>query len=511
MNATQALLAPARAAGLGSKPALVWPDGALTYDELELLVNRLGHGLKRLGVQPGDRVLFLLKDSAELVAAYLATMKIGAVAVALNIRASADDLHFFVTDSDAAVLFVDAEFLPQWRVASSRLSPRMGRQPKVVVVGDGGDNFAALHTGMPAALDALLLPPEAMAFWIYTSGTTGQPKAAVHAQRAVLQGDVLAREVLGLDANAVLFGTSKLFFAYTLGNVLFGGLRLAATIVLHAGWPDAAAIAGMVERFAPTVVFSVPTMYRNLLRDGVAGGPAFARVRHYVSAGERLPATLIARFAEATGREIVDGMGTTETIYLVLANRPGAVRRGSAGRPSPLGEVELRDEQGSRIDTPDMPGVLHVRLPALAAGYWNQPARTASAFADGWFRTGDMFRIDADGYWFHEGRADDMLKISGQWVSPGEIEDVAQRLPGVADAVVVGHANDDGLTRLCLFLVPASAGDGGIAARVQSGLLERLAVYKCPRDIRLVPEIPRTATGKAQRFRLRQLAQENAP
>lgn len=505
INAAEVLLAPARTAGLGDKPAFHHPGGTLTHGALDALVGRLANGLRARGICPEQRILLLLKDGPELVAAYLAILRIGAVACALNVRATPAELRFMVADSCAALLIVDAEFLPTWRAAVEGLRA----PPPLVVIGHGSNDWQALLDGQQPRTAAEPMAPDAMAFWIYTSGTTGAPKAAVHLHKAVLPAAAYMRDTLGLGADDCLFGTSKLFFAFTLGHCLFGTLALGATGVLVDVWPDSATVAAAVRRHRPTAMFSVPTMYRNLLRDGAARDPAFATIGLYVTGGERLPESLFEQWQAATGRHLRDAMGATETIYTALANPAALPRAGTSGIPTSITECELRDQEGQVVVAAEMPGVLWVRSPALADRYWNQHDRSRAAFQAGWFRTGDVYRRDAAGYWFHEGRADDMLKVSGQWVSPAEIEDAVLRLPAVADAAVVGTANADGLMRLTLFVVRGEAGlpPDLVAEGVRQGLLQRLSVYKCPRDIRVIAEIPRTATGKAQRFRLRALAE----
>ena len=498
MNAADAVLSPTAVDAHPDRPALLCHDQTTSYRALLAHVNRFGNGLRRRGVAPEQRVILMLKDSIDLVAAYLGAIKIGAVSVALNLRSSAAELKFMLTDSAAAVLLIDAEFLPLYESIAADLP----RPPNVFVA---GSTLHGLIADSSEQLSAYLTSPDAMAFWIYTSGTTGTPKAAVHPHHDVLTATDYTEGVLGVGPDDRLFATSKLFFAYSLGNCLFASLRLGATTILHDGWPDSESIARIVDRQYPTVVFSVPTMYRNMLRDGIANRDRFASVRRFVSAGERLPANLFERWMEATGGEILDGMGTSETIYMILSNLPGRARPGSSGQPAPGVCAELRDETGTIITGADHAGVLWASMPSIADRYWNQQERSQAAFIGRWFRTGDMYRVDSDGFWHHAGRADDMLKISGQWVSPAEIEEQALKMAGIADAALVGAENADGLTRLALFAV-ASPGGGPDIASIGEALRQSLSIYKCPRDIYFVDEIPRTATGKVQRFLLRQRA-----
>ncbi len=504
MNAADDVLSPSRVAAHPERDAILFHEQRVSYAALLALVNQYANGLRAMSVEREQRVMLMLKDSPAMAALLLAVMKIGAVAVPVNLRASSTDLALMLNDSRARVLCIDAELLSVYRAARGDV----GHAHHVLVAAadaPGLQRVEAIAAGQPTDAVSERVSPDEMAFWLYTSGTTGTPKAAVHLHHDVEIAHRFPGEALGVGPGDRVFSTSKLFFAYALGNNLFPALKLGATSILFDGWPDSGSIATIIERHRPSVLLAVPTMYRNLLRDGVATRERFAAMRHCVSAGERLPVVLFDRWREATGHKIIDGIGTTETVYFFLTNRPGEVRAGASGKPAPGAEVELRDHNGAVIDTPDIPGVLWVKMPSVADRYWNQQERSNAAFFGPWFRTGDVYVRDADGYYFHEGRADDMLKISGQWVSPAEIEEHVLKLPQVADAAVVGATNEDGLTRLALFIVPHdSASDrGSLATSIQSALTASLSVYKCPREIRLIDDIPRTATGKVQRFKLR--------
>jgi len=514
MNACDELLRPKLNDGRGHAHALIYRDTAYTYDDLGAMVNRFGHALLRAGIDRGDRVLLLLKDSPDFVACYLAAMKVGSVPVAVNTRCAPKDLRFALDDTGCRVIFIDLEFLDIYTHAIT------GRdRPAPVLVVRGADvaipapaiTLAAFRAGQPDRLVSTPMSPDDMAYWIYTSGTTGTPKAAVHLHRDVLLGDRHMGEILGVKPGDKVYSSSKLFFAFALGHCLLGGLRVGATLILHDGWPDSATVADTVAHYRPDFVFSVPTVYRNLLRDGRAETGAFDSVRCFVSAGEKLPATLFERWRVATGKPILEGIGATETIFLTIANTPAAYRAGSTGRPQPGVGIRLLDEHEEPVTEPGRSGLLWVRIGSLCSGYWNQPEKTRASFDDGWYCTGDAFSFDADGWWYHLGRGDDLLKISGQWVSPIEIEDCALGTPGVIDAAVVGVPNSDGLVRLAMFIVPTDfdARDD-LATRLQDRIKSQLSIYKCPRNITFVDEIPRTATGKVQRFRLRELATQAA-
>lgn len=502
INATDEILGPTLVRGHGDDIAILFREERVTYRELDARANRYGNALgPRL--DKGDRVLLLLKDSPDFVAAFLGIMRAGAVSVPLSTRTTARDLAFVMADSGAKVLILDDEFLPLFEQARSAA----GQGPELVVArgraGPGMTTVAALLAGMPSELPTAPTLAGDMAFWLYTSGTTGSPKGAVHCHGDVVIGDYYL-EAFGYGRGERVFSSSKLFFAFALGHVLVGGLRTGSTLILYDEWPDGPAIAETVARHRPTIMLSVPAFFRSLLRDGHAAHPAFGTVRTYLSAGEALPESLYHRWRETTGVGIVEGIGATETIFMMLGGTPAEHRPGATGRPFPYVEAMLLGSDDRPVAAPDSAGTLWVRMGSLCRGYWQQPEKTQAAFRDGWFRTGDVFVVDREGWWYYQGRADDLIKISGQWVSPAEIEECAVAVPGIAEAIVVGCEDEDGLVRLNMFLVAPAGGDDELQRQVQERLLATLSKYKCPRRILFIDAIPRTATGKARRFRLRQ-------
>jgi benzoate-CoA ligase len=503
MNAAEAVLRPALAAGHARKIALRWREQTVGYEQLLDRVLRAAAAIRAHGVEPEQRVALLLKDYPGFVYAYLGAMAAGAVPVAINLRATAPDLAHVLADSRARLLILDREFMITAHAALERLPQR-----PVVILAEAGnqhrDAWVALVGKHEPVSAPMPMSPDDMAFWIYTSGTTGAPKAAVHAHKDVLNATDYT-SVLGLGPGDTVFATSKLFFAYSLGNAMFASLQKGATTVLLDTWPDPDSVADIVERHKPTLVFSVPTLYRNMLERRAAASPAFKQVRHYVSAGERLPEALWRRWKEATGVSILDGMGTSETIYMLLTNRPDATKPGSSGQPVPGVECKIADALGNPVAAGE-PGILWAKTASRADRYWNAQGKSQEAFQGAWFRSGDMYTVDAEGYWHHQGRADDMLKISGQWVSPGEIEDAALAHAGVKDACAVGWPDADGLPRVALFVVPPQTGanEVALAENIRAALKAHLSPYKIPKWIKAIAEIPRTATGKAQRYVLRQ-------
>lgn len=509
MNAGDEILSPALGQGLASRTAVIDEHEALTYLQLDQRANRIGNALKSLGVSPEERVMFLLEDSADLLAAYIGCMRIGAVAIAFNRKAVQRDLLFTINESRARLLFVEADFIPLYAELAAQL-----RHPVRLVVRKGeADEHLSLTTLLEESEGDLLttaMSPDDMAFWIYTSGTTGKPKAAVHLHHDVIVSDLHLRENLKVKPGEKILCTSKLFFAYPLAHGFFAGLRCGATLILFDGWPTPERTGELAELHRPDLVFSVPTFYNKLLNEGIADGPAFRQVRCYVSAGEQLPEPLLKRWIQTTGRPIYEGIGTTETLVLFIANTPEAHRPGATGRVVPWAEVRLTTEQGEPIASPDTPGVAWLRMPSVCDRYWNRQDMTRNAFHGGWYRTGDLFSFDDDGWWYHQGRADHMLKISGQWVSTGEIERCALSVANVAAAAVVEGPKCEGTSQIVLFLEPQQSGQDPELLRraVIERLHAQLAHFKCPQDVRIIDQVPRTATGKIQKFKLQQLLEK---
>jgi benzoate-CoA ligase len=488
------------AAGLGDTPAILAEDRKLTFSELASAINRVGNALKGAGVHPGDRILLLLRDTPELVAGWLGAVKIGAVAVALNTRSSARDIAYMIENSECTAFLLEAEFEEVFATATQQGE----RTPPVVV-----RNLTAFTAEQSDELATHPVRPDDPAFWFYTSGTTGTPKSAIHCHRVATIAELHLKHNMGLTPGDRVFSSSKLFFAFGLSHCLMGALKGGATIILHPGWPDAEAVGAVVCRHRPSIFLTVPTMYRNLLRAGQARREEFRAIRHFISGGEALPTSVFDDWIEATGTPILEGIGASETTHLVVVNTPTAYKKGSVGKVVPWAQACLLTEDGREAAAGES-GVLYVRMASVAAGYWKEPEKTTQTFQNGWYRTGDVFAVDDDGWWHHQGRADDMLKISGQWVSPREIEECALAVPGIIEAAAVGVRNEDGLVRLWLTVV-AEEGMRDLEvleARLHQKFEQTLSVYKRPRRIRFVKQMPRTVTGKLQRFKVREMMTE---
>lgn len=504
MNAADEILGPSLAARRGDTLAIICGERRLTFDQLNRLANRFGNAALAAGLDRGQPVLMLMKDTPELVAAHLGVMRAGGVSVALNTRLTSKELAYVVADSNAELLLAHGEFLPMI-VEARALCVKF---PTVVTTEarDGNFSFSAFLAGRTEHLASADMNASDPCFWAYSSGTTGEPKGVVHTHGNIPLGSRYVEDVLQVRPGTRMFSTSKLFFAYALGQCLIGGLRIGATLVLYDGWPDANAAATIIERDRPDVVLSVPAMYRAILHAGIAQNEPFRQVHTYLSAGERLPEQLCRAWINATGSPLLEAFGATEALYLFITTTRDAVRPGSCGRPVSWADVRLSSQGGRDVVRPDEPGDLWVRISSLFHHYHNRPEATAANMRDGWWRTGDVFSVDPEGWWHAQGRSDDMLKISGQWVNPGEVEEAAMTVPGIVEAAAVGIPDEDGLVRLTLFAVAATnEPKPEVENRVVDTLRSKLAIYKCPRRVRFVAAIPRTATGKIQRYKLRAL------
>ena len=486
MNAAELLLGEEALARHGSRTALICGEQSLTYSELAARVARAAGAIAALGVRPGDRVLFLMRDTPGFATAWLGAIHAGAVAVALNDKLSDGELEHAAADSRPRLAVFEQEFIGR------RLA---GAKPMLA------STFANQAAGAPAAA-AFDAADEAPAFMLYSSGTTGRPKGIVHAHRSFASLG-LAFRCIGVGAGERVFSTSKFFFAYGLEHGLLAPLAHGATAVLYPGWPDAGAVIELVARHRPAALFSVPTVYRRLLAEPPGRLAPFRAVRRFVAAGERLSRQLVERWRGALGGELLNLYGMSETFCACMMTPPGSSNGMRTGVPLEGVRVELRDASG-RAPAPGEPGVLWVRHPAQASGYANLPRETVAQFRDGWFCSRDLFVRDADGYYLHQGRCDELLKIAGQWVQPGELEAVAAQQAAVAEAVCVPVPDADGLERLALFVTAST--DTEAALREAKEACERLLPrHKRPKWVRAVDELPRTATGKVQRFKLREI------
>jgi benzoate-CoA ligase family protein len=493
-------------AGRADKPAFVAPDATLTYEELRRRMNRMGNLLRGLGVGREHRVLLVLDDTTVFPTAFLGAIRIGAVPVPVSALDKADNFRHYVADSYATVVLTDAGTLPRLRDALA------GEPLRFVVRGAGEPDVIELDAALADQEDELTPASthrDDMAFWLYSSGSTGKPKGVVHLQHDIeFTCETYAHQVLGIREDDVTFSTTKLFHAYGLGNGLSFPLWVGATSVLKAGPPRPDSILQTLRDRRPTAFFSVPALYGMLVRDESADG-AFDSVRLCVSAAEALPPQTAERWKERFGLDIIDGIGSTEMLHIYCSNRPGNVESGTTGRPVPGYELRLVDEQGRVLEGPAV-GALEVRGDSCAAFYWHQHEKTKSCMRGDWFSTGDRFERREDGAYVYVGRMDDMLKVGGLWVSPIDMEHVLLRHPRVRGVGVVGITVEDA-TRVAAYVECEGEGDDALADELRAWCKERMRRYEYPHVVEFVDELPRTLTGKVQRFRLREQAEQRAP
>ena len=506
-NAAVDLLAPNLAAGRADRIAYIDDREQVSFAALAERVDRAGNVLRGLGVQPEQRVFMAMLDTIDFVAVFLAALKIGAVPVPVNTLLQPADYAPMLHTSRARVLVVSDALLPKLRAARDAcpdLATVIARTPA------GGPDDGHPRLGDLVARAAPTLNPaptsaDDVAFWLFSSGSTGAPKGVVHLHSHLRQTAALyARGVLGLHEDDRVFSAAKLFFAYGLGNALTFPLSVGATTILHADRPSPAAVFAALDRHACTVFCGVPTLFASMLADPAHAELRLPALRVCTSAGEALPRQVGERWQARFGAEILDGIGSTEMLHIFLSNRPGEVRYGTSGKPVPGYDLKLiADDDRPVADGEE--GSLWVRGPTAATHYFNRRDASLATFHGPWTRTGDRYVRDADGYYTHCGRADDMLKVGGIWVSPVEVESALTAHDAVLEAAVVGHADDDRLIKPKAFVVlkdPAQASPE-LAAALKTFIKSTLAPYKYPRWIEFVDSLPRTATGKLQRFRLR--------
>ena len=498
--------------GRARRTAIECGDERISYQQLLERTNRAGNALRRLGVRREERVLLLLEDTPDFLYSFFGTIKIGAVAVPTNTLLKPHEYEYLLNDTRAGVVLVSEALLPQLR---SIPRERLEHLRAIAVVGAPHRHQTCFADLMDAASPELEPEPTSkddVALWLYSSGSTGPPKGCIHLHRdMVVCSELYAKNILQMDERDRCYSVARLFFAYGLGNAGYFPLACGATTILSPERPTPATIYGDIERYQPTLFFSVPSNYAALLAHHRDDGREFdlSSVRHAISAGEALPAPLFERFKRRFAVEILDALGSTETLQMVIANRPGEARPGSSGRLIPGYEAKIVDDH-SRPVTPGEIGNLLVRGDSTCAGYWNQPEKTKEAFDGHWFRTGDKYYQDGDGYFWHAGRADDLFKVNGRWLSPVEVESALTAHPAVREAAVIARDDEVGLTKPAAFVVVHSefTANTELAHSLQDWVAQRLGAYKRPRWIEFLPELPKTGTGKLQRFKLREVQEQ---
>ena len=511
-NAAADLLGRNLDAGRGARIAYIDDTERLSYAELDARCRRFAAALSRAGFRREERVLLCALDTIDFPIVFLGCLLAGVVPVAVNTLLTVEDYAYMLEHSGARAVVVSTPLLPAMRAAIDK----SGMQPEVIVAApyaggvDDGAGVAQSVSRMVAdnapASDVASTGPDDMAFWLYSSGSTGRPKGTVHTHGNLFHtADLYARRVLGIREDDVVFSAAKLFFAYGLGNALTFPLSVGATTVLMAERPTPQAVFQRLVAHRPTVFCGVPTLFAGMLAAVDLPSHDSVALRVCTSAGEALPRDIGDRFLAHFGCDILDGIGSTEMLHIFLSNRPGEVRYGSTGKPVPGYQLKLLDEQGEAC-APGEIGDLYIKGPSAALMYWGNRDKSRDTFVGEWTRSGDKYVCDADGYFTYAGRSDDMLKVGGIYVSPFEVEAVLAQHPAVLEAAVIGVADADDLIKPKAFVVmkPGQTWHDGMAAELQAFVKSRLAPYKYPRQIECVEELPKTATGKIQRFRLRQ-------
>ena len=495
--------------GRGGKVALECGEEVVTYQDLLERTNRVGNILRRLGVDREHRVLLALVDSPEFLYCFLGAIKIGAIAVPVNPWLRAHEYEYLLNDTGARVALISEDSLPE---IEKLTHDRLSHLKEIVLVGSSKPELASLSELMKTAspeLEPKLTRKDDPAFWLYSSGSTGAPKGCVHLHRdMVVCSEAYAKGILRMNESDRCYSVARLFFAYGLGNAGYFPLYCGATTILAPARPTPAGIFADIQRYRPTLFFSVPTNYAALLayRSGDRKDFDLSSIRHAISAGEGLPAPLFERFKQRFGVEILDAWGSTETLQMVLSNRPGEVQPGSSGKVIAGYEAKIVNENGLPVPQGEI-GQLLIKGNSICIGYWNQHEKTKATFDGVWFRTGDKYYQDEAGYFWYAGRADDLFKVNGRWLSPAEVESALIAHPAVREAGVVAREDGAGLTKPVAYVVVHAdfTSDEQLVRELQKWVVEKIGAYKRPRWIRFVPELPKTATGKLQRFKLREL------
>ena len=497
-------------AGRAAKTAFIDDAGTLAYGALDERVRRLAAGLRALGIKREERVLLLMHDGNDWPVCFLGAMYAGIVPVAVNTLLTADDYAYMLEHSRAQAVFVTGALLPTLAAALIKADHEVQRvivsrpaaplQPAEI-------EFEAFLQAQPPLAKPAATHGDDPGFWLYSSGSTGRPKGTVHSHaNPYWTAELYGCRVLGLREDDVCFSAAKLFFAYGLGNALTFPLSVGASVLLMAERPTPDATfkrwTGGIGGVRPTVFYGAPTGFAGMLASPALPARGDVALRLVSSAGEALPAELGERFKRHFGVDIVDGIGSTEMLHIFLSNLPNRVRYGTTGWPVPGYEIELRGDDGKPVADGE-PGDLYIHGPSAAMMYWGNRAKTLDTFQGGWTKSGDKYIRNADGSYTYGGRSDDMLKVSGIYVSPFEVEATLVQHPAVLEAAVIGVADAEGLTKTKAYVV-LKTGAAATEDELKAFVKDRLAPYKYPRTIEFIAELPKTATGKIQRFRLRE-------
>jgi benzoate-CoA ligase len=490
--------------GRGNRVAIYYKDRKVTYQELFDLTNRTGNAFSKLGVKKDDRVIMMMKDSPDWMAVYLGVMRIGAVPVPINNLATGADLEYYIKDSGAGVLAIEEDLL-------DKASGLAGSGTKIVVRGKAGDGYVSLGELVEAASPSLEMYPTGpmdQSYWLYTSGTTGKPKGVIHLHKDLVYAIEVHGDCIGFTSDDISYGVPKLFFSYGLNMGLQLPLYYGAAAVLDEERPVPADVLGNLVKYRPTLHFSVPTAYAQLLHyiEESNLNPDLSHLRICTAAGEAMPSAIYKKWVDRFHVEVLDGLGSSEVSWIYISSHPGKIKIGTCGTVLSGYQVKLLDEEGNEVPRGQV-GDLWVKSNSVTCGYWNKPEQNEKSFNEGWMKTGDCCIMDEDGYFTHCGRSEDALKVSGIWVSPLEVESALLNHEAVAQCAVVPKRDDDDLIKIKAIVVPRKGwtADANLAKELQNFIKSRLAPYKYPRWVEFADELPMTVTGKIQRFKLREV------
>ena len=495
-----------------TKAAYIDNQGVLSYGELSDAIRRFASALQGAEIRREERVLILMHDSRDWPIAFLGCLYAGVVPVAVNTLLTADDYRFILNDCRARMAVVSAPLMP---VLDSALDQGPNNVHHLVVsdnsesIADNATLFHEFVTDATPLSELAATHADEPGFWLYSSGSTGRPKGTVHTHGNLYwTAELYGKGILGISENDICFSAAKLFFAYGLGNALSFPLSVGASVLLMAERPTPNAVFTRWVEHQPTIFFGAPTGYAGMLASPALPAREQVALRLASSAGEALPLEIGQRFTNHFGVEVIDGIGSTEMLHIYLSNNPGDVQYGTTGRPVPGYDIQLRDDEGGL--TPDGEiGELYVRGPSAALMYWNNRDKSRLTFQGEWTKSGDKYVRNTDGVYVYSGRTDDMLKVSGIYVSPFEVESALMQHESVLEVAVVGHEDENGLTKPKAFVV-LKDGCSAVDSELKNFVKDRIAPFKYPRFIEFIEALPKTATGKIQRFRLRERDKQNS-